>query len=118
MTNLERAKNGERLKVRKSGDYIIRSIDGEDFFVNPDYVDDLINWINQQIDIAVTNAIAETEDPELWRDLKEGEVYQEGDRILMDKKHWVTILENHFYIGMKRTSRDNLVQRRVRREEL
>lgn len=69
MTNLERAKNGERLKVRKSGDYIIRGIDGEDYVPSQNYTDDLINWVNQQIDIAVTHAIDETEEPELKTNL-------------------------------------------------
>lgn len=61
--------------------------------------------------------IDDTEELELWRDLKEGEVYKDGDRLCLHNQAWVTILENHFYIGMKRTRRDNLAQRRVRKED-
>lgn len=118
MTNLERARNGERLKVRKSGDYIIRGIDGEDYVPSQNYTDDLINWVNQQIDIAVTHAIDETEKSELWRDLEEGEVYQEGDRIAIHKYDWKIITKDHRFINQSRAITEPLAQRRVRKEDL
>lgn len=115
MTNLERARNGERLKVRRLGDQVYMGANGSSWLFDEIYLE---NWVNQQIDYAVTHAIDETEKPELWRDLKEGEVYQEGDRVVLHNQAWVTIPVDDFFIGNKRNRRDCIAQRRVRKEDL
>lgn len=62
--------------------------------------------------------IDDTEEPELWRDLEEGEVYQDGDRMLMDCSKWIIIQKDNYLIGRKRVKRDCLAQRRVWKEDL
>ena len=115
MTNLERARNGERLKVRRLGDQVYMGANGSSWLFDEIYLE---NWINQQIDYAVTHAIDETEEPELWRDLKEGEVYQEGDRIAIHKYDWKIITKDHRFINQSRAITEPLAQRRVRKEDL
>lgn len=108
MTNLERARNGERLKVRRLGDQVYMGVNGSSWLFDEIYLE---NWVNQQIDYAVTHAIDETEEPELWRDLKEGEVIKEGDRVLIKSK-WESAKE---LIGTTTLEVEVLAQRRVRK---
>jgi len=115
MTNLERARNGERLKV--NFDYSTLGfigVDGREFLWDKNGKIQCLDWINQQIDYAVNHAIDDTKEPELWRDLEEGEVYQDGDRMLLAERKWIIIQKDNYLIGRNRKKGDCLTQRRER----
>lgn len=124
MTNLERARQGERLKVEvvkaEAGQFSVTSLtddyEGLTACFTDHFAKRLADWVNIQIDYAVTHAIDDTEELELWRDLKEGEVYQEEDRILLDNQTWTIV--HHRFVGKKHSKYDDLAQRRVRKEDL
>lgn len=111
MTNLERARQSERLKVRRVGDKVYIGVNGSSWLFDEDYLE---NWVNEQIDHAVTHAIDDTEEPELWRDLAPDDIIQEGDRILIDGS-W------HLALGFRNNAvsylKSKIAQRRVRKEE-
>lgn len=128
MTNLERARKGERIgigfKRKGNGSILVSSKGDRDYLLSslsPADARELHKWINQQIDHAVTHAIDDTPDnnPELWRDLSAGEIRMEGDRffdVLMNKM--TSIKKGSWFCGSVVNESDIITQRPVRKEDL
>ena len=98
MSNLERAKKGERLKVVHERLFDrLKPVQGDDRFlttISNEECERLVDWINSQIDLAVTHAINDTPDPVYWRDLG-AEPVKNGDRIFYeDLGRWVVVGED------------------------
>lgn len=107
MSNLERARKGNgSILVSSKGDrdYLLSSLSPED-------ARELHNWINQQINYAVTHAIDDTPDPVYWRDLGPDEIRQEGDRVF--NGDWSPVEST---VGLR--VGPATVQRPVRKEDL
>lgn len=131
MTNLERARNGERIGIQirrkrketvlvsvKPGErnYLLSSLSFQD-------ANKFHEWINEQINHAVTHAIDDSPNPnpnpELWRDLQAGEIRKEGDRIfylMHGKMHYIK--ESDSLCGTVVNEGNIVTQRRVRKEDL
>lgn len=129
MTNLERARNGERIGIqirRKRKETIFVSVKpGErNHLLSPlsfQNVNKLHEWINEQINHAVTYAIDDSPNPnpnpELWRDLQAGEIRKEGDRIFHLMHGKMTLIKDGDSLCGTVVNEGNIVtQRRSERE--
>lgn len=133
MTNLERARQGERIGIqirRKRKETVLVSVktDERNYLLSSLSFQDankLHEWINQQIDYAVTHAIDDSPNanpnPELWRDLHAGEIRKVGDRIfnvMAIDGDMIYIKEGDSLCGTVVNEGNILTQRRVREEDL